>query len=322
MVNNGQCVSFWHDKWLGEKPIRDVIQGPLLSHEDSFRVCDVVEGVGSWDLSRVSMIIPKPICDSIRAVPICSSRQQEDYIAWDSRNGDFCLKLTYLLACKSPASSINVSPSNWIWKVPTSPRICFLLWQCYHNSFHVRDTLVSRGINIPNTCPRCLGPNESLLHVLRDCPDSSSFWHEKVPNICFASFSLPLIDWLKLNCSNACSYDGLLSWQSVFLFGIWNLWLRRNFFFFNSCSVIPDLVANTIAFASEMFCLMGKDSHVKLRVPTPIKWKPLDSGWAKLNTDGASLGNPGIAGGGGLIRDSDGGWVGGFARAIGYTTSV
>ena len=94
------------------------------------------------------------------------------------------------------------------------------------------------------------------------------------------------------------------------------------FFFFNSCSVIPDLMANTIAFASEMFCLMGKDSHVKLRVPTPIKWKPLDSGWAKLNTDGASLGNPGIAGGGGLIRDSDGGWVGGFARAIGYTTSV
>jgi hypothetical protein len=119
VVNNGQCVSFWHDKWLGEKLIRDVIQGPLLSHEDSFRVCDVVEGVGSWDLSRVSIIIPKPICDSIRAVPVCSSRQQEDYIAWDSRNGDFCLKLTYLLACKSPASSINVSPSNWIWKVPT-----------------------------------------------------------------------------------------------------------------------------------------------------------------------------------------------------------
>jgi ribonuclease HI len=323
VVNNGQGVSFWHDKWVGDKPIRDVIQGPLLSHEDSFRVCDVVEGVGSWDLSRVSMIIPKTICDSIRAIPVCPLRQQEDCIAWDSRNGDFCLKLAYLLACKPPAGYINDSPSNWIWKVPTSPRICFFLWQCYHNSVPVRETLVARGINIPNTCPRCLGPNESLLHVLRDCPDSSSFWHDlNIPTICIASFSLPLLDWLKLNCSSACSYDGFLPWNSVFSFGIWNLWLRRNIFVFNSCSVIPDPVANTIAFASELFCLMGKGSHVKLRVPTPIKWKPPDLGWAKLNTDGASLGNPGIAGGGGLIRDSNGGWVGGFARAIGVTTSV
>uniref|UniRef100_A0A2N9GZ20 DUF4283 domain-containing protein n=1 Tax=Fagus sylvatica TaxID=28930 RepID=A0A2N9GZ20_FAGSY len=147
---------FWHDKWVGDKPIRDVIQGPLLSHEDSFRL--------------------------FQFVPL---RQQEDCIAWDSRNGDFCLKLAYLLACKPPAGYINDSPSNWIWKVPTSPRICFFLWQCYHNSVPVRETLVARGINIPNTCPRI-------------------------------------------------------------------------FLLFNSCSIIPDPVANTIAFASELFCLMGK----------------------------------------------------------------
>jgi ribonuclease HI len=323
VVRNGQGVSFWHDKWVGETPIRDVIHGPLLRHEDSFRVCDVVEGVGNWDLSRVSMIIPKPICDSIRAIPVCPLRQQEDCIAWDSRNGDFCLKLAYLLACKPPVGYLHDSPSKWIWKVPTSPRIRFFLWQCNHNSVPVRDTLVARGINIPTTCPRCLGPNESLLHVLRDCPDSSSFWHDlNIPSICLASFSVPLIDWLKLNCSIDCPYDGFLPWNYVFSFGIWNLWLRRNIFVFNSCSIIPDPVANTIAFASELFCLLGKVSHVKVRVPSPIKWKPPDIGWAKLNTDGASLGNPGIAGGGGIIRDSNGGWVGGFARAIGVTTSV
>jgi ribonuclease HI len=323
VVNNGQCVSFWFDKWVGEKPIREVIQGPLLNHEDSLKVCDVVEGVGSWDLSRVSMTIPNLTCDSIRAVPVCTTRQQEDCIAWDSSNGDFCLKMAYLLACKSPMASNTIAPSNWIWKVNTSPRIRFFLWQCYHNSVPVRATLVSRGINVPNICPRCLGSDESLLHVLRDCPDSSAFWHKlKIPNNCFASFALPLVDWLKLNCSSPCSYDTFLPWQTVFAFGIWNIWLRRNIFVFNSCSVIPDPVANTLAFALEMVCLMGKEYHVKPRVQTQVKWKPPDLGWAKLNTDGASLGNPGIAGGGGLIRDSDGSWVGGFARAIGYTTSV
>jgi ribonuclease HI len=41
-----------------------------------------------------------------------------------------------------------------------------------------------------------------------------------------------------------------------------------------------------------------------------------------LNTDGLSLGNLGLAGGGGVIRNHVGDWVGGFSRAIGVTTSV
>ena len=44
--------------------------------------------------------------------------------------------------------------------------------------------------------------------------------------------------------------------------------------------------------------------------------------WFKLNTDGSSSGNPGRAGGCGIIRNSYGEWVSGFARAIGYTTNV
>ena len=38
--------------------------------------------------------------------------------------------------------------------------------------------------------------------------------------------------------------------------------------------------------------------------------------------DGASCGNPGKAGGGGVIRNYHGGWVRGFSRSIGHTTSV
>ena len=45
-------------------------------------------------------------------------------------------------------------------------------------------------------------------------------------------------------------------------------------------------------------------------------------GWHKLNTDGASIGNPSKAGGGGIIRDCHGNWVKGYSRSIGYTTSV
>ena len=37
-----------------------------------------------------------------------------------------------------------------------------------------------------------------------------------------------------------------------------------------------------------------------------IQWEKPCSGWIKLNTDGSSLVNPGMAGGGDLIRDENG----------------
>ena len=41
-----------------------------------------------------------------------------------------------------------------------------------------------------------------------------------------------------------------------------------------------------------------------------------------MNTNGSSLGNLGRAGGRGIIQNANGEWVGGFARAIGTTTSA
>ena len=55
---------------------------------------------------------------------------------------------------------------------------------------------------------------------------------------------------------------------------------------------------------------------------SPIRWNKPDQGWFKLNSDGASQGNLGRAGRGGLIRDHDGKWVKSYMRNIGQATSV
>ena len=52
-----------------------------------------------------------------------------------------------------------------------------------------------------------------------------------------------------------------------------------------------------------------------------VRWERPRRGWWKLNTDGSSLGNPGSAGGGGVLRDEMGSWVLGFSRNIGVTSS-
>ncbi|PKI56643.1 hypothetical protein CRG98_022955 [Punica granatum] len=46
-------------------------------------------------------------------------------------------------------------------------------------------------------------------------------------------------------------------------------------------------------------------------------------GWQdQLNTDGASKGNPGPAGAGGVLRKEDGVWIAGFARHVGIATAI
>ena len=71
------------------------------------------------------------------------------------------------------------------------------------------------------------------------------------------------------------------------------------------------------------FAFLGlNERHRHSLTVIQVQWLPPSEHWFKLNSDGSSLGNPGKAGGGGIICNHHGEWVCGYARAIGHTTSV
>ena len=53
-----------------------------------------------------------------------------------------------------------------------------------------------------------------------------------------------------------------------------------------------------------------------------VRWNKPPIGWHKLNTDGSLVGANGLAGCGGVIRDSNGCWINGFAMSINTTSSI
>ena len=85
---------------------------------------------------------------------------------------------------------------------------------------------------------------------------------------------------------------------------------------------IPGWIKTILFKQGSIFFCMSKSCQVSSRFAIPVRWTKSLGGWHKLNTDGASCGNPGKAGGGGVIRDCHGDWVKGFSRSIGHTTSV
>ena len=54
----------------------------------------------------------------------------------------------------------------------------------------------------------------------------------------------------------------------------------------------------------EFFYLAGPNKPIQSKVSQTIKWTTPAEPFIKLNIDGSSLDNPGIAGAGNLLRDS------------------
>ena len=107
----------------------------------------------------------------------------------------------------------------------------------------------------------------------------------------------------------------------VFLFAIWMLWKQRNSVIFQNRDPNPNLAAHIISQASDFYWCAAEWKKANSFIMKNIRWERPSSGWRKLNTDGSSLGNPGLAGGGGVIREESGNWVVGFSRKIGVTSN-
>ncbi|KAK9991627.1 hypothetical protein SO802_026612 [Lithocarpus litseifolius] len=103
---------------------------------------------------------------------------------------------------------------------------------------------------------------------------------------------------------------------------VWSIWLRRNNMAFERLGNHKDIQSQALMKAAEVAYLGINGKHVSGRVRIQVKWIPPPFHWFKLNSDGSSLGNSGLVGGGGIVRDSAGNWVKGYARIIGVIMSV
>jgi hypothetical protein len=91
-------------------------------------------------------------------------------------------------------------------------------------------------------------------------------------------------------------------WGTLFLFGIWSLWLQRNKFIFQQVAPSPNLQHSVEMLVKEftysgLNCEQPKNFVVKI-----VKWDKPPDRWFKLNTDGSVAGNLGPAGCGGTDK--------------------
>lgn len=209
-------------------------------------------------------------------------------------------------------------------ETPNSSKNSVLPLEVAHNSIGVNGCLVARGMEVDSRYPCCLRELETIIHALRNCELVKPVWNElEVLGFDRNFFGSDLEEWLATNGKFAKVTNEYKPPRNIiFSFAVWIIWKNQNHFVFKQQAQNPYIAKDIMSKAMEyFFCTFPRKGNQSMIIKL-IRWDKPKDGWAKLNTDGSALGNPGLAGGGGVIRDCTGRWMVGFSRKIGIASSL
>ena len=308
-VGNGARTFFWHHRWATEKPLIELtIVSPPLRIQD-LTVGEMWDSNIGWKFDCFANFLPSNVLQNIAAHSLVKDEDAVDEVYWNgSPSGGFSLTSAMRIAKNGEGSEIPVD-SNWkcIWQLPIPQRVRMFLWLCYQDRIMSNSNRFIRRLTDDPRCYSCGEVEENTLHILRDCPAARLVWRNLGVDVDVASWNNSLKEWLAKNFGGGAEM-AMEDWGRCFTIACWWLWKWRNERTFNSTPSIPiDQRSFILARVKQVELAMtrvGTPQRVMpaQRVETLVRWIHPGVGWVKLNTDGAAKGNPGAAGGGGLIR--------------------
>lgn len=323
VIGNGREIKFWTDRWLSNRSLTSVTIEELPEGYKNVTARDIWVVGGGWDQPRVAPFVTEESRLELAAVVVDMVSEGEDRLAWgQTKNGQFTVKTAYELITRDETPRPYMGNLfRSMWHVVAPERVKIFLWLVGNQAIMTNAERYRRHLSGTNVCQVCKGGIETILHVLRDCQAMRGIWERFVPaakRIVF--FSMPLLEWLYKNLSDNETKSGI-RWSSMFALAVWWGWKWRcGNVFGEKHKVWRDRVGFLKNLAKEVLLANEVERgsrNAGQRVEILVKWTPPQVGWMKINTDGASHGNPGPATAGGVLRNVEGKWCGGFAINIG-----
>ena len=191
---------------------------------------------------------------------------------------------------------------NWLWSLTCPKKIQAFLWKAMWNRLPTKTFLAFGRQHVDSLCPSCQSP-KTIIHILRDCPWAREIQCQAPGILPLSFFDMPLQDWLQYNATlERATLPHLIPWRVFFPFTCWKLWLARNERIFNHQSCTQHSLLYSLVQAATKFHFLAGVVHLTLScIPQIIRWHTPPYPFLKLNTDGSALGNPGLAGAGGVL---------------------
>eukprot|EP00253_Pinus_taeda_P028233 PITA_28233 len=347
-IRNGRTARFWTDPWNQLPKLQDILHpelipaGQIQQHEivHHFWAPEMEHNFRIWRNSN--QILPqaaehqKDQLNFVLQKRWIRQDQEEDILRWGHQpKVSFTTSEAYNLSC-SFSSPLDPVWSK-IWKLGSWPKIAHFLWLVSHKKILTWDKLRKRSFHGPSLCPNCVQNEETLQHLLADCPLANQLWDRtsfRFQKNCRGEDDI--VNALRLWPSQPYNCK-ILNQLWCILPGIvlWNIWKERNQRIFKSkhsnseeiWRKIQQNIQETMAlhtWTKDDFPTMDNERNIleNWQVQLPLdslnnqttiaqnrddcQWQAPPTGTFMLNFDGASKGNPGEAGFGGIIRDSEG----------------
>ncbi|KAG7599188.1 Reverse transcriptase zinc-binding domain [Arabidopsis suecica] len=282
-------------------------------------------GMG-WDLARITPFISQKTKRQLMSVVLDNITGSIDRMSWSEQSdGSFTVKSAYAMLTRNELPRQNMEKIfDRIWRVIAPERVRVFFWLVVQQAVMTNSERHRRHLCESSLCQVCNSGEETILHVLRDCPAMSGVWQRLVPpGRIHQFFVASLLEWAYGNLKNS-EEQGDNEWATMFVMAAWWGWKWRCGDVFGMTGRWRDRVRFIKDLTKEVLAAhrsVKGSCNGPVREERMIAWSPPAEGWTKLNTDGASRGNPGLATAGGVLRDGEGAWRGGFALNIGICSA-
>jgi len=286
------------------------------------------------------------------------SRFSKDKRGWGQSKGSYSAAEGYSTFQAVHYAAPNPATWNFIWNYTAVPKIDLFCWKVGHSSILTGENLKRRGLEGPSRCALCNSEEESINHLLLTCPYAKEVWnlvlnqmHIDLPGSTLDLFSswagLAPFDLHKKALLKA-------SWMWTPKIICWKIWIERN------RRIFQEEFRSSTKVASICKALLGEVIESKHHLNNSIDLNPQELSWLSnfstkasissslksttepwevrmdeqefikwrhklsescLFFDGASKGNPGQAGGGGVIFSADNSLRTSFAWGLGHDSN-
>ena len=199
------------------------------------------------------MDLIKNICDPDEVKLIQSIRPSRhikpDGFCWThTKSGLYTVKSGYELASLAQEENVEqqvLEPSinpllSKVWNLKAPRKIKHFLWQCLTGCVAVCSRLADQHCGTERSCPRCGGDDETINHLLFECPPAVQTWAlSDLPTVPGQFPCTSLVENFDFLVIRAAAKGVPLQRLAKFPWIIWYLWKARNDKLFNGKEISP-----------------------------------------------------------------------------------
>jgi len=238
-----------------------------------------------------------------------------DSYCWIGTNhGLYTVKSGYELICRQVQNVLfkeaeeqpSVNPLfQKIWRLNTAPKIKVFLWKVLKGAVAVEDRLRTRGILIADGCSMCSEENETINHILFQCPLARQVWALSLLQFADQGFGTSIFTNLNHLLNNIQNSDLSSIMRSVSPWIIWVLWKNRNKVLFEGANSVSHSIVEK-AYEDCNLWIKAQDMEGIKDSKKDLSWIPPPLNELKCNIGVAWSKKHQMAGTSWVVRDSMG----------------